>query len=314
MDLLLHTASGSASGALVIWLRRAGLFNIGSVVGLASMPLLSSVLAWPDAFAVFGGLGVLLGVACMIQVNKLPMRSDAASPESRADAKRELHLDVNAKASVAVGEPERSAGGKFRWAEVPEYVALIWAHSVIGWGFFLFQNWIPTFLQHMNVTQPITRGLLSAMPWIAPAVLSFVFRGYFEVLRNRGMSPYKSQTIAHTIACMGAATALIPVAVTESVAPAVGLTCIGVTLALQTCNYSGFHAYVQHFFADRAGALLGVTNSFGVIVGMAANLAMGWTLTATGSYQTMFAITAVLYASSWLLWMVLLHRKMSAVP
>ena len=272
------------------------------------MPLLSSVLAWPDAFAVFGSLGVLLGAVCLMQARKLPVGSDAALLESQTDAG-----PSGGDAEASKVAKDRPADGKFRWAELPEYAALIWAHSVIGWGFFLFQNWLPTFLQHMDVSHPINRGLLSAMPWIAPAVLSFVFRSCFEVLRNRGMSAYKSQTIAHTIACLGAATALIPLAVADSVAPAVGLACIGVTLALQTCNYSGFHAYVQHFFADRAGALLGVTNSCGIVVGMVANLAMGWTLTATGSYQSMFAITAVLYASSWLLWMVLLHKRRSVV-
>lgn len=271
------------------------------------MPLLSSVLAWPDAFAVFGGLGVVLGATCLMQVLKSPTVSEAASSGLQTDAKSAVAAQ---RGNVAKEKPD---SGKFQWGNLPEYAALIWAHSVIGWGFFLFQNWLPTFLQHMNVSHPISRGLLSALPWIAPAVLSFVFRSYFEFLRNKGMPAYKSQTIAHTVACLGAAAALVPLAIPDSVTPTIGLACIGVTLALQTCNYSGFHAYVQHYFADSAGSLLGVTNSCGIVVGMVANMAMGWTLTSTGSYAPMFAATAVLYASSWLIWMVCLHRKRSAV-
>lgn len=285
----------------------AGCFNIGSVVGLAAMPLLSTMLAWPDAFAVFGGLGVLLGITCLLHVGTLPALSDVQEGESETDVE-------GGEVKGGSEENASSVTTGFQWSNWPEYGALIWAHSVIGWGFFLFQNWLPTFLQHMNVVNPVPRGLLSAMPWVAPAVLSFVFRGFFEVLRNKGMTAYKSQTVAHTLACLGAAVALIPLSVSESVTPTVGLTCIGVTLALQTCNYSGFHAYVQHFFAEQAGSVLGVTNSCGIVVGMLANLAMGWTVSATGSYQMMFAATAVLYASSWFAWMLALHGRRSSAP
>jgi nitrate/nitrite transporter NarK len=262
------------------------------------MPILSSVLAWPDAFAVYGVLGVLLGVTCLMQVSTM------LGPESE-EVPGKLDDDLQIQVTTArVTAADQSHTG--RWAE---YATLIWAHSVIGWGFFLFQNWIPTFLQHMHVTNPVTRGLLSAMPWVAPAVLAFVFRAFFEHLRNKGMAAHKSQTIAHTTACLGAAAALTPLAMFESVTPALGLFCIGITLAVQACNYSGFHAYVQHCFADKAGSVLGVTNSCGVVAGMGANMAMGFTLSSTGSYQIMFAITAVLYASSWLFWYATLHRK-----
>lgn len=86
-----------------------------------------------------------------------------------------------------------------------------------------------------------------------------------------------------------------------------GLASIGLALALQTANYSGFHSYVQHCFASRAGSVLGVTNSCGIVVGMAANLAMGWTVSATGSYKPMFAATAIIYASSWIIWLLCLR-------
>jgi nitrate/nitrite transporter NarK len=272
------------------------------------MPLLSSVLAWPDAFAVFGGLSVLMSAICLMQVSKLSVAAEVDSIEVQCEVGKESEVAANGGSVVR----DESENRNFKWSDWPEYFALIWAHSVIGWGFFLFQNWIPTFLQHMYVTNSIKRGLLSALPWIAPAVLSFVFRSCFEMLRNQGITAYKSQTIAHAVACLGAAIALCPLAIAESVTPSVGLACIGVSLALQTCNYSGFHAYVQHFFADKAGAVLGVTNSCGIVVGMVANLAMGWILSATGSYQAMFATTAVLYASSWLMWMVCLHKKRSS--
>jgi hypothetical protein len=290
----------------------AGFFNIGSVVGLALMPVLSSVFAWPDAFAVFGVLGISLGMTCLAQIRKhageLQQAGSDSACASEAQAKKISERQAG-ESQEGIGETKQVQRAGLQWEEIGEYAALIWAHSVIGWGFFMFQNWLPTYLQFMNVNDPLVRGILSALPWIAPACLSFVFRSAFEMLRQRGVKAYKSQTIAHTIACLGAAAALIPIATANAVAPLVGLASIGSALALQTANYSGFHSYVQHCFESRAGSLLGITNSCGIVVGMAANLAMGWTITAYGSYKPMFAATALIYASSWVAWILLLRGK-----
>lgn len=47
-----------------------------------------------------------------------------------------------------------------------QVVALCWVHSVIGFGFFILQSWIPTYLSHLGVTDLKTVGALSALPWV----------------------------------------------------------------------------------------------------------------------------------------------------
>lgn len=42
---------------------------------------------------------------------------------------------------------------------------LCWTHGVIGWGFFIFGTWIPTYLDYLGVTDLRTAGYLSALPW-----------------------------------------------------------------------------------------------------------------------------------------------------
>ena len=46
-----------------------------------------------------------------------------------------------------------------------QVVALCWVHSVIGFGFFILQSWIPTYLSHLGVTDLKIVGALSALPW-----------------------------------------------------------------------------------------------------------------------------------------------------
>ena len=51
-------------------------------------------------------------------------------------------------------------------ANTVHILALCWVHSVIGWGFFILQSWIPTYLTQLGVTDLRTVGLLSALPWV----------------------------------------------------------------------------------------------------------------------------------------------------
>ena len=59
-------------------------------------------------------------------------------------------------------------------------LALCWVHSVIGWGFFILQSWIPTYLNHLGMTDLKTVGLLSALPWLVRHTPTFCPIGLFH--------------------------------------------------------------------------------------------------------------------------------------
>ena len=50
------------------------------------------------------------------------------------------------------------------------------------------------------------------------------------------------------------------------------------------------------------GAFLGITNTLGVAAGIAANLLTGYMVETTGSFRSVFLVTAGVYASSGLVW------------
>jgi hypothetical protein len=201
---------------------------------------------------------------------------------------------------------ERANKKRSQWLSL---AALVWVHSAIGWGFFTFQHWIPTYLQTFEVSSPAALGAMSALPWAVTAACAFASGRLFVSLRARGIGAFTVQTIAHTCACLGASAALVPMLLWPHSGPTLSITCIGAALALQTCNYSGFHAYVQSFGAERAGAVLGVTNSCGIVTGLIANECLGTAVAVTGSYASMFAATAAVYASSWAMWMICLRGE-----
>ena len=46
-----------------------------------------------------------------------------------------------------------------------QIAVLMWTHCAIGWGFFIFQFWIPTYLSALGAHDLESMGMLSALPW-----------------------------------------------------------------------------------------------------------------------------------------------------
>lgn len=248
-----------------------------------------------------------MGAATLLPV--LVCATVAVQPRFAPSVPRPPAQDVQAPQATADAQQKERAGGLRGWRKWLPLLALAWAHSAIGWGFFTFQNWIPTYLESLKVGGPGTLGVLSAVPWAATAVMTFATGRFFERLRDRGLPAFRTQTVAHTCACLGASAVLLPMALQSGAGAAQSIACMGGALALQTCNYAGFHAYVQAFGAHRAGAVLGVTNSCGIVTGIAANEVLGNAVASSGSYAAMFGVTAAVYVTSWVFWMLCLRGE-----
>lgn len=69
---------------------------------------------------------------------------------------------------TAEQEDAPAAAGFAHWSgsNKLQVAVLIWTHSVIGWGFTLLQNWIPTILIALGMTDLGSVGLVSALPWV----------------------------------------------------------------------------------------------------------------------------------------------------
>ncbi len=46
-----------------------------------------------------------------------------------------------------------------------QIAVLMWTHCAIGWGFFIFQFWIPTYLSALGAHDLESMGMLSALHW-----------------------------------------------------------------------------------------------------------------------------------------------------
>ena len=73
-------------------------------------------------------------------------------------------------------------------------------------------------------------------------------------------------------------------------------------LGTQAVSIAGYHSYLQDVLPSRAGSFLGMTNTLGVIAGIVANLFVGYVVETTGGFRLVFLVTALVYASSGVVW------------
>lgn len=182
------------------------------------------------------------------------------------------------------------------------------ARSVIGFGYFLLLSWIPTYLRTSMALQGAgTLGLLSSLPWAFCAAVGLVAGGAADALSARGVPLLAVRTAAHAVATLGPAAAIAALPLCAS--PAAAVACLCVAVGCQALNYAGFHAHAGTAGGRRAGLLLAVTNSGGIAMGIAGNVAAGALLQRTGSFDAVFAATAALYLSSLVVWLALVRDE-----
>jgi len=283
-------ASAAAVAAHVPAERRSGalstifaLFNIGSAFGLAAAGSLITQFGWRAIFYGFGAFGAAWAVAAY-----------AAMPQS-------VKTFVPRVPKVSELKDENGEQMTELSSEVAtQLVALLWCHVVVNWGFMILQSWLPVYLANDLGMSIASSGILGALPWVFTAFMSFSSGQVADKLISRGMERWKVRRLAMNVATIGPALGLFALKYTTTAS--VALACIVATLGLQAVAVAGYHSYLQDVAPSRAGAILGFTNTVGVVGSIVANMVTGASVEATGSFQATFLYTAAMYASSCFVW------------
>ncbi|GAB4823811.1 hypothetical protein N2152v2_010857 [Parachlorella kessleri] len=307
-------------------------FSCGTVAGLACTPFLAKQLGWPATCLVFGLVGMAyaaltvfalpsgatphqswLGQSRQQQQPTLKAGLAGVSPPSGSVTGGGLHGDGPAGALFQQTGPMQPQKARQRSSRVPpgtlaHLLTLCFVHSVISWAFFVLQSWLPTFFHSLGAFGSLESvGVLSALPWLATAGVSVVAGSLADWAQARRQLP--ALTVRRTmqsIATLGAALSLVPLALLPSAAVPAPVAVVLLTLAVasQGFNYSGFHSYVQDVAPRDAGLVLGITNTCGTLVGIVGNVVTGYLAGGPLGYQAVFAITVILQAASYVLWML----------
>lgn len=323
-----------------------GAFNLGTVVGLVGIPMICLRLGWEATFSVVGGIGVavsLFGAMAVRIYGRDIDTSPATSTTRRALKEKQIDSDSDSDSDSdkergegsstiasqsAATEVETDTDDKERTTSIFQDISrlskknliqvmgLMWSHSVIGWGFFVLLNWIPTYItKSLGQTSLSSTGALAALPWCCTVIASFIAGKFSDRLINKdGVPIVRARTICMLISTIGPGLALLLIAIISSSvlqyvplisgAPSTPfiITCLSFALGCLAFSYSGFHSYIQDVSGGKAGALLAMTNTAGIIMGIVGNILSGYMMEMTGSFTVMFLLTGLMFLSSGIMW------------
>lgn len=149
---------------------------VGPVSGaiLHSMTGLSGIQGWQWLFLIEGVPSVLLGFATLFYLPPSPERSSWLSAAEKQHLSALIAGDRSTTSEVSAGRVLLSAR--------------VWILSGIygcyGMSFFGFVFWLPTIIKSSGVKDPLSIGLLSAIPWAVATVAMFFVAAHVDRRQN----------------------------------------------------------------------------------------------------------------------------------
>jgi MFS transporter, ACS family, hexuronate transporter len=301
------------TGAVTHWLspheRATALGNALLAVPLALAiggPIVTQLLAWLDWRLTFGVLFVLS--AAWVPLWWLLFRD---SPDQSRFVNR-AELDRIRTDHESVGKPPRAVSRTWPEAAVlgrlltnPTLLANTWAFFVFGYFLFFFMSWLPSYLERKYGLNLGAVGLFTVLPWLAAAFLLWLFGRWSDALlaRTGSLRIARSWLIAGTQ--LVAAIAIVPVALTDSLAVAIaGIT---VAVAASMGANAAYYAVNVDIVPHRAATALGIMDFAFALAGFLAPAITGWVLGLRGSFEDGFLLMTVLAISSVIV-VLLFHR------
>jgi ACS family sodium-dependent inorganic phosphate cotransporter len=264
---------------------------LGTVVGLLLTPFLMVHFGWRSVFYSFGILGFLWYI--------LWHRLAANRPEDHPTISSEELLYIQQH------RPDAARAEKVPWrlifSKAPVW-ALIAAHFCNNLGGYFVVTWVPTYLNKELGVAPNAIGYYAMLPWVAAFLVGNVSGWLADTLIARGLSVTATRKIFQSIAFTGASIFLLLLIGVKSA----GLAMTYMTLSF-VCGAFGLAAFgVNHLdIGPRyAGVLMGITNTAATIPGIFGPLAVGYILSATGSWTGVFVMIAAVNMFGLLIWNV----------
>ncbi|XP_059615084.1 putative inorganic phosphate cotransporter isoform X4 [Phlebotomus argentipes] len=273
--------------------------QFGTVIMLsASGFLASSFLGWPSVFYVAGFAGVFWSVLWYFFGGNSPSEFKSISPEEKEFI--EKSLNVGEKVSVIHAEIEhlKSTPWMQIFTSLP-FLSLMLVHCGHNWGFWTLLTKIPTYMKNVLDMDIKQNALLSALPYLAMCLMSYVFSYLADVLSRREVIPLSvSRKLFNSIGHLIPMFALVALGYVtkDNVDLAVGLLTIAV--GINSATYLGFQVNHIDLAPNHAGVLMGITNGAANVMSIIAPLLVGFVVQdSTDPYQwrLVFFISAAIY-------------------
>ncbi|XP_037302943.1 putative inorganic phosphate cotransporter [Manduca sexta] len=266
--------------------------QLGTALQLIVSGFIAEAWGWPMIFYVNAVLGA---VWCAVY-----MWVGASAPhQSRYISKSERHY-----IETSIGQDEDYKKPKTPWKILltsPACIALMVAHIGQDWGFWSVMKQMPSYMSQVLDVDITTNGMLSAVPYIAMYLLSFVF-GYLSdlTLKKQWLSITACRKLSNSIGAFGPASALVALTFAPAGNLAVAVLILTLAVGINAGHYTGFLLMHIDMTPNFAGSLMSITNFLANVACIFAPLVAGLILTDDpneGVWRMFFYTTAAVYVA-----------------
>ena len=257
-------------------------FHSGNLVGLLLSPVLLESFGWRSVFYTFGALG-------------LPMAAlwNAVVPDHRPskEASRSTESSTDESSSVSIRALLSS----------PAVWAIITANVINHFGYFIYLNWMPTYFYKVLGMNLRASSFMSFVPWLVMAMGSVTTGIVTDLLINSGFDRTRMRKIVQSIALLGPVVPLLALSFGNLNA---SQALLALTCSLGLTSVGQFTANISEVAPTNAGKLFGLSNTFGCFSGIAGVSVAGFVVEKTGSFGSIFLMTALLNVFGAIVWNV----------
>ncbi|XP_049308319.1 putative inorganic phosphate cotransporter isoform X2 [Bactrocera dorsalis] len=248
---------------------------------LVSGWIASSTLGWPGIFYFAGLFSIIWGIVWYFFGANTPRDCKWMSEEER------LYIEA---ALVTTSKPEpENATMKTPWLKIftslPFWVLLL-VQCAYTWGFWTMITEIPSYMKSILKQDIQSNSLMSAAPYLANILLTFVFCVLASFLIKRGyICVNTSRKLFNTIGFWVPIVPLILLGYMRADQSELALVLLVIIVGVNTASNLGFLINHIDLSPNFAGILMGITNGAANVMSLLAPLAVGVIVTDANDVQ-----------------------------
>ncbi|XP_057667760.1 putative inorganic phosphate cotransporter isoform X1 [Diorhabda carinulata] len=280
--------------------------SFGTIVSLiVSGALSSSWIGWPSAFYLFGGLGYVWMLAWIILSANTPATHSQISLAEREYIEKSLSVKANEKVFPTP------------WKDI--FTSLpVWAFIVAmfgqNWGYSTLLTEIPNYLNKIMNFDMHSNSILSAAPYLASFILSFVFGALSDFLINRNfISLENARKLFNSIGLIVPAIALVVLGYLPENQSVLSVMMLIIAVGVNAACFTGFQINPVDLSPRFSGVLMGIgngsSNIFSIIAPLVVQFVVGSNEEEKALWRTIFIIAACVYVVSAIFFIIFASGK-----
>ncbi|XP_047985933.1 vesicular glutamate transporter 1 isoform X2 [Leguminivora glycinivorella] len=260
----------------------------GTVVSMPLCSLLAHYTGWPGIFYVFGIMGLVWTTVWWLVVKESPEKDPRISPA-------ELKYIQDSRGTQAIEGSKIKHPWRAMLTSGPVW-AIVMAHFSENWGFYTLLTFLPTFMQDVFKFETSATGWLSAVPYLAMAIVLQVAGHLADWVLAKGLM---SRTNVRKLFNCGAFLAQTIFTVAASYASSVVGCVVYLTIAVGLGGFawSGFSVNHLDIAPPHASVLMGLSNTVATLPGIISPPLAGSIVTdkTAEQWRVVFFISSAIY-------------------